>query len=205
MNSSSPYCTPGTSQALDNLILASAPLIYWPLNDTTPNIAQDYSGNGNFGTYYGGTFAVHQQSLVNDGEGSVLFPGTSGATVYSNISFTADNPTSFEIWFSTQTTSGGWLFGFGNNQTGLSGSYDRILYMTNSGLLRFGYNMLASTSAYNDGNPHQAVVTIASSTVSLYVDGSFVTSASTALANYSGYVRVGGDSTSGWPSSPASF
>jgi hypothetical protein len=42
------------------------------------------------------------------------------------------------MWFKTTTTSGGTLIGFGNSQTGVSGSTDRQILMSNTGQLHFG-------------------------------------------------------------------
>ena len=50
------------------------------------------------------------------------------------------NPTVYteELWFNTTTTQGGKLIGFGSDQFGGSGGYDRHVYMFDDGRLRFG-------------------------------------------------------------------
>ncbi|MCZ2403438.1 hypothetical protein IV498_09645 [Paenarthrobacter sp. Z7-10] len=67
------------------------------------------------------------------------------------------NPTviTLEIWFKT-TVAGGKLIDFDNTQTGLSASYDRHLYMTDTGRIVFGVypgaaKTIAGPLAYNDG------------------------------------------------------
>ena len=50
-----------------------------------------------------------------------------------------------EAWFKTTTTAGGKIIGFGNRSTGNSTSYDRHLYMSNTGRLYFGVNPDART------------------------------------------------------------
>lgn len=104
---------------------------------------------------------------------------------------------------------GGKLIGFGSNQTGGSGSYDRHVYMQNDGRLAFGAwtgqtNLAISPSAYNDGQWHQVVATQGSDGMNLYVDGVLVaTNPDTAAQAYDGYWRVGGDTT--WNSSSSYF
>ena len=50
------------------------------------------------------------------------------------------SPTQYtaEVWFKTNTTRGGKLIGFGNTTSGLSATYDRHVYMLNTGKLAFG-------------------------------------------------------------------
>ncbi|WP_448626289.1 LamG-like jellyroll fold domain-containing protein [Geodermatophilus sp. URMC 64] len=126
------------------------------------------------------------------------------------------NPTTFslQIWFATTTTRGGKLIGFGDGANGAtSGSYDRHLYMSNSGQLVFGVwdgtaRILTSPAAYNDGRWHLATATFSgTSGTTLYVDGVQVGRDVTATVawNYTAYWRVGYDNLNGWPNAPASF
>ena len=94
------------------------------------------------------------------------------------------------------------MIGLGNQQSGLSGSYDRHVYMETSGRLTFGVNAggqntITSPQAYNNGQWHHLVVSQASPNgMKMYVDGALVgTNPQTAAQNYTGYWRVGGDVT----------
>jgi Concanavalin A-like lectin/glucanases superfamily len=117
---------------------------------------------------------------------------------------------SAELWVKTTTTSGGKLIGFGSNQTGSSGSYDKHVYMTDDGRLIFGvYNgrpdVITTAGSYNDGQWHQMVATQGADGMALYVDGSAAgTNPATTNQAYGGYWRVGGDNLSGWPDQPSS-
>jgi len=155
-----------------------------------------------------GTETFGQSGAIST-DNAVLFDGSSGymATLlpYSN-----PGPFSVELWFNTTTSQGGKLIGFGDSQTGGSGSYDRHLYMTNSGQLILGIwnggsTTVQTSSAYNDGAWHHAVGTWASGTLSLYVDGALIGAASGSPQNFSGFWRLGYDNIGGWPSGPSSY
>ena len=105
-----------------------------------------------------------------------------------------------EAWFKTNSTTGGKIVGFGNAQSGLSASYDRHIYMDNTGHVIFGvYNgatyTVTSTAAYNNNDWHHVVGTLSGSGMALYVDGKRVgvNQGTTIGQSYSGYWRVGGD------------
>ena len=117
------------------------------------------------------------------------------------------NPTVYseEAWFKTTSTSGGKIIGFGDNQTGNSGSYDRHVYMQNDGRLVFGVwtgftNTITTPAPYNDGDWHHVVATQGPSGMKLYLDGVLIgTNGQIEAQPYSGYWKVGGDVT--WGSS----
>ena len=102
-----------------------------------------------------------------------------GSTQYVSSTKSYTNPTNFSIsiWFKTTTTTGGKLIGFGNSQTGQSSTYDRHLYMTNSGQVYFGcypgaVKTVNSALSYNDGAWHLATATLSGTTgMILYMDG----------------------------------
>lgn len=119
------------------------------------------------------------------------------------------NPQTFSlaIWFRTTTTNGGRIIGFGNDQTGQSGDYDRHIWVANNGTINFGCFtgtstvVVTSTSAYNDGKWHLAVATIGTGGMSLYVDtASAVTNANTVSQTYNGYWRLAYDDVGNWGS-----
>ena len=137
-----------------------------------------------------------------------------GSNQYVSTANAYSNPADFSIsiWFKTGTTSGGKLIGFGNAQTGLSGQYDRHIYMNDAGQLYFGVYpgttvTINSTTSYNDNKWHLATATLSSATgMALYVDGVMIASNTNnkTAESYTGYWKIGGDKTSGWPSSSSS-
>ncbi len=114
---------------------------------------------------------------------------------------TVTNPTVYseELWFKTTTGQGGKLIGFGDQPNGLSGGYDRHVYMEDSGKLVFGTwtgqtNTITSSDTYNDGTWHYLVARQDGNGMELFVDGASVgTNPQTQAQDYTGYWRVGGD------------
>ncbi|MDQ3537341.1 MAG: LamG domain-containing protein, partial [Actinomycetota bacterium] len=104
---------------------------------------------------------------------------------------------SVEAWFKTDTRAGGKLIGFGSG-TSTSGSYDRHVYMTDTGQLVFGTytgspSTISTSEAYNDNRWHHLVATQGVDGMRLYVDGVVRASNTTTDAqNYLGYWRIGG-------------
>jgi hypothetical protein len=196
------------------------------VNVTSPNISQtptsnliaNYKLNGNAtdatgnnaGTLQGGPSATTNR--FTQASGALTFNGSSQ---YVSTANAYTNPNNFTIstWFRTSTVTGGRLIGFGNSQTGLSGQYDRHIYMNNAGQLYFGVypnavQTINSTASYNDNAWHLATATLSSTTgIALYVDGVLVASnaAVTSAENYTGYWRIGYDNNNGWTSQPSSF
>ena len=177
------------------------PTLYWRLDDATGPVAKDSSPNAQNGRYAGGV-TYGQASPVTGANGKgVAFNGTENTTLASENA--VDNPTVYteELWFKTTTTNGGKLIGFGNSQTGTSDGYDRHVYLENSGQLTFGTytgqtNTATTPQSYNDGAWHHMVASQGSAGMQLYLDGKLAASNPTTGAQpYTGYWRVGGDST----------
>jgi hypothetical protein len=193
-------------------VTAANPWLYYRLNETGGSTAADSSGNGRTGSYSGSVTFGAGGACAHDSGKAVTLNG-SGA-ISSNT--TMNNPTTYsvETWFKTTTTTGGKLIGFGNATTGLSVTYDRHVYMTNSGQLVFGtysgvlvgtYSVLTTSTSYRDGNWHLLDATQSAAGMRLYVDGALIASNAVATAqNQNGYWRIGGDNVSGWPSAPTS-
>lgn len=58
-------------------VLASSPLVWYRLGDTSGSNAHDSSGNAHTGAYNGG-FTLNQVGAIGDGDGAVLLNGSSG-------------------------------------------------------------------------------------------------------------------------------
>ncbi|WP_223692385.1 LamG domain-containing protein [Leifsonia poae] len=202
---------PAPADAYGAAVYNSNPDIFWRLGDTSGSTAVSADAYGNNGTYSGTATTKNQSGVLpGNADKAVKFntnsSGSSGGIVSSNQQVT--NPTTYseEIWFKTNTTNGGKLIGFGDAQTGLSSNYDRHIYMQTDGRIVFGTytgqtNTITSPTPLNDNQWHYAVATQASDGMKLYVDGTLVgTNPQTAAQNYSGYWRIGGDST--WGGAP---
>ena len=195
------------SDAYGKQVYGDEPLFYWRLNEASGTTVADASPNRTPGNVFGG---------VTLGSGSTVAPGTAatfnGANGTLSSARTYGNPTAYseEIWFNTTTGNGGKLIGFGDQREGFSGNYDRHVYMENSGQLTFGVwtgqtNLITSPTAYNDGGWHHLVATQdATNGMKMYVDGALVgTNPQTSSQSYTGYWRVGGDSS--WGGNSAFF
>ncbi len=189
-------------------VYAQEPLLYWRLGETAGNVASDSGALGSNGQYRGSSTKGVPGVLNGVSNTAVRFGSTNGL-VSSTNSYVNPSVYSQEAWFQTTTTSGGKIMGFGNSQTGTSSSYDRHVYMQDDGKLVFGaytgqMNIITSSAAYNDGKWHQVVATQGADGMKLYVDGALVgTNPQTGSESYTGYWRVGGDTT--WGSSSAWF
>lgn len=199
----------GTSNAYNEAILASQPKYYWPLNEASGTSAIDWVA-GNDLALAGGTTRGQAGQAVGQTSSSTAFNGSNG-TSSSSVAEVGPNEFSVEAWFQTTSTSGGKIVGFGNNATGLSGSYDRHVYLSNTGQVTFGVypgsaRTITSNAGFNDGNWHQVVATMNGSGMVLYVDGVRIGTRNdtTTGQSYSGYWRIGGDSQGGWPSAGSS-
>ncbi len=198
--------------------LAYSEYLVYALDEPSGPTADDVSPNNRNGTY--GPSGITYQTpgpCPGDGAHAITLNGSSGY-VSGAESVTAPATFTEEIWFKTNTTTGGKLIGLGSSQTGQSGSYDRHIYMNNAGYLVFGVypntvKEVVSPSTYNDNKWHQAVASLAPSGtyvgMRLYVDGKQVvvdTAVTTAQKNYSpSYWRIGYDNLNGWGSMPSSF
>ncbi|MDO9379201.1 MAG: PKD domain-containing protein [Nocardioidaceae bacterium] len=182
------------------------PDLYWRANESQGTTLTDSSPNASNGTLAGGAALGAQSGIGLAGDTSAAFNGSDGTAATNR---TYDNPTTYseELWFNTTTTRGGKLIGFSSDRTGGSGGYDRHVYMFDDGRLRFGtytgvLNTIDTNQSYNDGTWHHMVATQSSAGMRLYVDGQLAASGDqTGAQNFTGYWRIGGDTTWGGNSS----
>ncbi|WP_255513602.1 PKD domain-containing protein [Homoserinibacter sp. GY 40078] len=199
---------PAPSDVYGAAVYGAEPLLYWRLGESAGTTAADSGALGNPGTYRGSP-TLGANGVLDGVSNTAVGFGSTNALVSSNNSFA--NPTVYteEAWFTTTTTSGGKIMGFGNRQTGTSSSYDRHVYMRNDGTLVFGVytgqeNVITTPLAYNDGKWHHVAASQGAGGMKLYVDGVLVgTNPQTSAENYTGYWRVGGDTT--WAGASSSW
>ena len=206
------YTAPASGQAIGaypQLVAQQGANAYWRLGEASGTI-YDWAGT-NDGTLGSGVTRGQAGAIVGDPDNAASFNGTANGRMSSKNAIAGPNVFSAETWIKTTTTSGGKILGFGSSATGNSGSYDRHIYMDNSGKLYFGaypgaIKTVSTTSSYNDGNWHQVVGTLGPNGMTLYVDGAKVATDPTVTTaqSYNGYWRVGGDNLGGWTNQPSS-
>lgn len=173
----------------------------------------DASGNSNTATLQGSPTVTTDRN--NNPASAYLFNGTSQYISTANSVTTANTNTSSQgVWFKTTSTNGGLLIGLGGSQTGGSWNHDRILYMSPTGKLVFGYYNnsnpcpnITTSGSYNDGNWHFVLATFSSTGgIKMYVDGNLIASNPIVGTPYgvdnhywrSAYLQMG----SYWPTPP---
>jgi PKD repeat protein len=198
--------------AYRDAVLADAPSHYWRLGEASGATGFTLVGARDL-VLASGTQRATAGAVARDSDPSTTFPGT--APVPAAATGTAEaGPQSFsvEAWVRTSSTRGGKVIGFGNRNNAASTTYDRHVYMTDSGQLVFGVNpgsvrTVTSPGSYNDGQWHHVVGTLGAAGLQLYVDGQLVAGRAdtTSAQAYSGYWRVAGDTVAGgWPTRPSS-
>jgi uncharacterized repeat protein (TIGR03803 family) len=177
-----------------------------------------WQGEGNALDIVGGNNGTLEGEVsYTDGEVGQAF-NFDGVSGFISTSLLVTNPQTFSLslWLRTDTTNGGVLISFDSSQTGPGGnSYDRNIYMDDTGALHFGVwtgnpapQQINSAAGYNDNNWHYAVGSLSPSTgLSLYVDGVLAGNnpAATSAASYDGYWRIGEDNLVNWPFQPSSY
>jgi hypothetical protein len=200
---------PATAEAYPTRVLADGATLYWRYDAASGSYTADSSDGDDSGISVGGPVHGVTPGAV-PGSKAYTFNGSSQWT-YSDRLHPAPARYSVEAWFRTTTTKGGKIIGFGTNSTEASAHFDKHVYMTNDGKLIFGAysgatRTVTTPAAYNDGAWHHMVATQGTDGMKLYVDGVLRASNAsyTTNENYPGYWRVGYDSLSNWPSTPAS-
>lgn len=185
-------------------VVKDTPSHYWTLGGAfpSPDLAgtMDMTANRGVGSTDAGAYT---------GSTASTFDGSTGMASGTTTE-TSPQVFSVEAWFKTTSNRGGKIVGFGDSATGISGAYDRHLYLTSAGRVAFGVytgtqKAIASSQAYNDGQWHHVVATQSPTETVLYVDGEKATSAQGLKpTNYTGRWKIGGDNLWGWADRPAS-
>lgn len=191
--------------AYSDAVLASGAQNYWRLGEDS-GTAYDFAGFSDLAVN-GSVARGSAGAIVGDPDTAYDFSGSDGSFAATQTPIPGPQTFSVEAWFKTTTTTGGKIVGFGSNNTGNSGSYDRHVFMDNSGIVYFGVypgqeRRVQSSQPLNDGNWHQVVATLGPGGMALYIDGLLVGSRAdtTSAQPYDGYWRIGGDST--WAGGP---
>lgn len=190
------------------LVRGDRPTVFWQVDTDRPEL--DTSGNSTPTYNYGLTPPT---SPGRPGRGTAVSFARPFTSMAIDKLYPAPGPGSFtlEIWFKVQVKGqGGRLMGFGNIREAYSGLYDRELYLTTAGQLRFGVgpygpHMISTTKTYDEGEWHHVVATRdkATGVMQLVVDGEVLTRQTSQIQDYAGYWRVGSDNLGGWPQAPS--
>jgi PKD repeat protein len=190
-----------TKRPYGDAVLADGAQDHWPLGESSGTTAYDYAAtqDATIGT---GVTLAQAGAITNDPNTAARFNGSTSGLVATQAKINGPNTFSIEAWVQTTSKTGGKIVGFGDKNTGSSGSYDRHVYMDTSGRILFGVypgaiRTVTSTARFNDGAWHHVVATLSRSGMALYVDGKLVGSRTdtTTGQTYSGYWRIGGDET----------
>ncbi|WP_030714514.1 DNRLRE domain-containing protein [Streptomyces sp. NRRL F-2580] len=201
---------PAQVDGYPNQVRADGAQQYWRYDESAPPFAADSSVPGNQSGVHLNAPALRQSpGAVSGASTAIGFNGTD-TQVYGDKRQTVGSTYTIETWFKTNTTRGGKLLGFGNNQARGSNQYDKHIYMTNDGRLVYGVytgatRTVTTNGAYNDDQWHHVVASQGPGGMTLYVDGAQKGTLNvTTHENFSGYWHAGGDSLGGWPDRPTS-
>ncbi len=199
----------GVTSAYDDAILESGPVDYWPLNEPSGTASFDWAG-GNDLVVAGATRGTTGPNLTSPST-ATTFSGTSSSAARTSNSVTGPTTFTVEAWFKTSSTRGGKIVGFGSSATGNSSSYDRQVYLDNSGRVTFGVypgssRTVTSGTGFNDNKWHYVVASLSPAGQVLYIDGVKVgeRTDTTSAQEYTGYWRIGGDNLGSWPNTGTS-
>ncbi|MGW7135161.1 DNRLRE domain-containing protein [Streptomyces xanthophaeus] len=201
---------PTSVDAYPNAVRTDGAQQYWRYDESAlPFVADSSTGGTSSGVHHNAP-ALRQTPGAVTGASTAIGVNGTDTQVYGDRRQTVGSSYSVETWFKTNTTRGGKLIGFGNNQARGSSNYDKHVYMTNNGRLVFGVytgatRTITTAAAYNDNQWHHVVATQGPGGMTLYVDGvQRGTLNVTTHENFAGYWHVGGDSLGGWPDRPTS-
>jgi Concanavalin A-like lectin/glucanases superfamily len=202
------------------------PANYWQLNDTgmvpydgsvpygtASTSLTDASGNANNATAQGGTTLGTTGPISGLGASAVGIT-LNGSTGYGETTTEYSDPNTFSLvgWFKSTSSTGGVLIEQTSNQaTATPASYDRSLWLDNTGHLVWGTDAtgtpseITSSSAYNTGSWNMFVAELGPTGKQLWVNGTEVGSAPsvTTASNIAGWWHLGwGYLASPWTDRP---
>ncbi len=176
---------------------------YWRLGEEQGSAAYDWAGFSDAVTGSGVTRGT-AGAIAGDSNAASTFSGDGTGLVATQSAIQGPDSFAIEAWFRTTSTTGGKIVGFGNAATGDSSNYDRHVYMDAAGRVVFGVypggsRTIESAQGLNDGEWHQVVANLGPTGMQLFIDGVRVAQRSDTTFGqpYSGYWRIGGDSTWG--------
>ncbi len=197
-----------TSQPYGQTVLQDGPEHYFRFTGSPATTLQDLGTNEDATTL--GTVTSNASTPLKDsGDTSATFSGVSSTYSANRIQGQAPNTMSVEAWVKTSDSTGGRIAGFSTAYSNNSQWNDRLLYVDDTGRIRFGViknnatkvTVSSGTGFANDAW-HHVVGTLSGDGMNLYVDGKWVDgdASVTAGQRMAGSWRIGQDTLSGWES-----
>lgn len=183
-------------------ILTDSPTLVWPLDETSGTTAADATGNGNTGTYNGGTLA--SGGLIGPDPNARL---DSGEYIVSDSAIAITIPFTLEVWteWDASTVNGLWgrpdFAGFYDSPNDYALIYGFAAQGAGSTQLSTVVNAAVSSTSLTSGasvlTRSFLALTVTSTTATLYVNGVEVDSATADFSSYSSNHVIGIGSSTG--------
>lgn len=158
-------------------VLSDSPGGYWRLDETSGTLAYDSTGNNNNGLYNGG-YTLNRPGATADGDGAVLFDGSTGYIDITSSSPSLVGPYSIEFWVELGAPPpGNQVIAGRHDLTG--GRLGSIVYVTPTGLIQAERwatagtitSLAVSTSAISIGSYAHVVATYDGTKLRIYING----------------------------------
>ncbi len=161
----------GGSQAAVVAALREGLVGYWPLDETSGNVANDHSGNGNHGTLQGGISLA--QNGVIDGENSMQFNGNGRINIPNSNSIRIPD-FSASLWISTPNVNQVWGMPFTKSNDSTAGSWEIRLH-NNQGRIEFRSKTPDTSTIHtvllSNNNWHHIAVVKQGTNATIWLDG----------------------------------
>ncbi|MGO3885289.1 MAG: PKD domain-containing protein [Mycetocola sp.] len=188
----------------DNTVLSSQPRDYWALSEAQGTRANNWVRSDN--PIALGADVVRNvpgAEVTGDGRASQFRTGTvKTGTGTASINESAAQTSMTELWFRSESTSGGILAASKSTRSSwwsTTEEFNRVLSLDQSGTVKYSgaaissASTLASATRLNDGKWHHIVAGTRDGTSVLYVDGALSASGPAGTAStVSGQLRIGG-------------
>ncbi|MDO5735952.1 MAG: PKD domain-containing protein [Propionibacteriaceae bacterium] len=147
-------------------------------------------------------------ALTNESNSALTTKNTTQGL--STTEDTIGKAVSVEAWVNTSSSRGGRIVGIGNMPSGTSPATDRVLYLDNAGRVNFTISdtvrrTVTARNPIRDNQWHHVVGVAGARGMELFVDGIRVARDQryTEATDFTGYWRIGSDSTVGFTNRPA--
>lgn len=192
-------------------VRADHPASYWRMDGAAGNTSVvDLVGNDDMIAFAGVTRGA-AGAMLNEADTAVSLSGTTTGLAFGQDTKQTPNTFTEEAWVKTSTTKGGAILSFGNPLNGSTGTYDRIVYMDNTGRIWFGVNngtnqTINTVGTFNNNQWHHVVASMGPLGMQLFVDGRILAARSDVTTGraFDGDWRVGQATLSGWAAAPSS-